>query len=134
MKIFIIILFPFLAWGNAEEDIKVKIDELLHFKPEEYSKKIDGYRKEFESYFSKRKAICFGEYSTNILDGDEAPVKKKLSRDEKKLCLDKMKKMQTDYVNGIFLARKRYLEYLHKKRVQNLIEAKDLALKNLNAY
>ena len=134
LLILILFLFPLLALGNTEENIKDKIDQLLHLKPEEYSKVIEEYRKGFESYFGKRKAICLGEFSSNILEADEAPLNNKLTKVEKRLCLDKMKKMQTEYINSIFLARKRYLEYLHKKRVQNLIEAKALALKDINAY
>lgn len=123
---------PMYAWGNTE--FQVQIDQLLHLRPEVFTKNIEGYRKNFESYFFKRKAICMGEFSANLLEEDELSLKKKLTKDERKLCLDKMKKMQREYTNGIFLARKRYLEYLHKKRIQNLIEAKELALKDLNAY
>jgi len=134
MKVITIIffLFPFYSFGNPQ--FKEKISDLLHLKPENYTREIDGYHKSIENYFAKRKAICLGEYSSNVLEVEDIPVKKKLSKEEKKLCFDKIKTMQRNYINNIFLARKRYLEFLHKKRVQNLIEAKNVALKDLNAY
>lgn len=132
MKILIILLLPVTLWGNTE--FKTQMDELLHLNAENFSNKIEGYRKNFDGLFAKKKAICTGKFSSNILEEGEASIKKKLTKDEKKLCMDNMKKMQREYINGKFLARKRYLEYLHKIRVQNLTEAKQLELKNLNAF
>ena len=58
--------------------------------------------------------------------------KKRLSKEEKALCLRELKSMQRDFIDNIFQARIKYLDFLHKSQVKELHQAKADLIKSLD--
>ncbi|MBL6989745.1 MAG: hypothetical protein ISR65_08200 [Bacteriovoracaceae bacterium] len=134
--------------------VSTKIDDELEIikqlPPSEYYQKIDSYRTSVEKYIEHKKRVCNGEFSTQILkdsrasDSDDdtdndtlekspTQTKHKLSAAERKLCFREMKTIQITFINNIFLARTKYLNYQHKLRLQKLEKEKDETIKNFRA-
>jgi hypothetical protein len=126
-----LVMTPILT--NARVNYEEKVMALLNLKPENYIKEIQGHRKALDTYLLKKSSLCKGEFSSLILGDEENSEKKKMTKAERKVCLGQVNKLRQQYINNLFLARKRYLEYLHKKRIQNLIEEKQKILKSLNS-
>jgi hypothetical protein len=113
------------------------LKELKVLPPENYFKDVDGYRDELEKYFDQKKRVCEGEFSTVILTGvpqendPNASKPVKLKPEERKLCFRELKALQLTFINNMYLARKRYLEYLHQKRLKELDQSREQAVKSL---
>lgn len=115
-------------------------DELNAIKtldPKVYFSKIDVYRSHLEKYIEHKKRVCDGEFSTIILsgkeEGDKSKPSRKLSKEERQLCFRELKALQITYINNMYVARKGYLDHLHQKRIQELQDSKDSAIKSLNS-
>ncbi|MCO4794420.1 MAG: hypothetical protein KC493_11940 [Bacteriovoracaceae bacterium] len=116
--------------------IQKEIEEVKDLPAENFFKNIDTYRLSIEKYFAHKKRVCNGEFSTIILmEGNKSSKSKvnKLSLEERKLCFREMKALQTTYINYMFLARKRYLDFLHERRIGELMEARKEAIDSLQA-
>lgn len=104
---------------------------------ESYFKEIDNYRSELEKYFDQKKRVCEGEFSTVILTGVPQEDKKntakpvKLKPEERKLCFRELKALQLTFINNMYQARKRYLTFLHDKRLEELDLSREKAVKSL---
>jgi hypothetical protein len=109
-----------------------EIGEIKKLTPDLFFKKIDSYRTSLEKYFFQKRKVCNGEFSTMILSeakvterADLPPSQaQKLSREERQLCFREMKALQIEYINNMFLARKKYLDYLHERRIAELLQAR----------
>lgn len=101
-----------------------------------YPQKILEFRKAFDLFIDMKKKVCKGEYSTIIFQ-DKLPSasepKKELSGDEKKNCTKELKLYQRDTILKLYQFRKAYLEYSHKKLMEELDLVKEQSLKNLDA-
>ncbi|MCF8058812.1 MAG: hypothetical protein K9K67_05930 [Bacteriovoracaceae bacterium] len=101
----------------------------------EYFKEIDNYRSDLEKYFDQKKRVCEGEFSTVILNGVSKNEKEnkplKLKPEERKLCFRELKALQLTFINNMYVARKRYLEYLHGQRIKELDISREQAVKSL---
>lgn len=124
--------------GNIFEYTKKvheQLNELRDISPADYFKNVDTYRTELEKYFDQKKRVCEGEFSTVILAGvsETSPNQKpvKLKPEERKLCFRELKALQLTFINNMFAARKRYLEFLHKERLSELDKAREKAVKTL---
>lgn len=116
--------------------IQKEIEEVRDLPADKFFKNIDNYRQSIEKYFEHKKRVCNGEFSTIILtEGVESKKAKvnKLSIEERKLCFREMKALQTTYINYMFLARKRYLDFLHERRIAELMEARKQAIDSLQS-
>jgi site-specific DNA-cytosine methylase len=116
--------------------IQKEIEEVKDLPADKFFKNIDRYRESIEKYFEHKKRVCNGEFSTIILtEGAESKTAKtnKLSVEERKLCFREMKALQTTYINYMFLARKRYLDFLHERRIAELMEARKEAIDSLQS-
>ena len=118
--------------------IQQELTLLEKLSPELYISKINFYRTSLEKYFEHKKRVCHGEFSTVVLTGNssvgsEKQSQLKLSKEERKLCFREMKALQVTFINNMFLARKRFLDYLHTKRLKELSEAREKAIASLQA-
>jgi len=116
--------------------IRQIIDEVKDLGTEMYVNKVDGYRQVIEKYIDHKKRVCNGEFSTIVLsdqgeDGGSNKAVARLSGEERKLCFREMKALQIAYINNMFVARKRYLDYLHVQRIDELTKARDQSIKIL---
>lgn len=106
---------------------------------ESYFKEIDNYRAELEKYFDQKKRVCEGEFSTVILTGvpqeenPNTPKPVKLKPEERKLCFRELKALQLTFINNMYQARKRYLEYLHQERLKELDASREQSVKSLQS-
>jgi len=115
--------------------VAADLEKLKALAPKDYFQKVDDFRTELEKYFDHKKRVCEGEFSTVILSGssenkqNKKPVK--LSREERKLCFRELKALQVTFINNMYSARKRYLGFLHAKRIEELEKARENSIKSL---
>ena len=119
------------------KEINESLVRLKSVKAEDYFKDIDTFRTDLEKYFDHKKRVCEGEFSTIILGKSDKNKlenhKVKLSKDERKLCFREIKALQVTFVNNMFIARKRHLEHLHTKRMDELSKAREASIKSLRS-
>ncbi|MBT7611343.1 MAG: hypothetical protein HN576_16405 [Bacteriovoracaceae bacterium] len=119
--------------------IIAEIGTIKNIEPDQFYKKIDSYRTSLEKYFLQKKKVCNGEFSTIILSEgkirSDITLKKarKLTREERGLCFREMKALQVEYINNMFLARKKYLDFLHERRISELLEAREVSINSLQS-
>ncbi|MCK5883148.1 MAG: hypothetical protein KAG61_05625 [Bacteriovoracaceae bacterium] len=137
---FIAIVLSFHTFGEDKNPpskaakLKETIDSLLQIGPNEYFSKIDSYLGKIDKYILHRKGICDGDFSIVILEensGEKVSKRRKLSRGERRLCLSELKNLRVLYVTNLFIARKKYLDYLHDVRIKQLIKIKEDVLKEI---
>jgi hypothetical protein len=140
-KILLLSIFTTLSFAqeqfNAFEysrGIYSKVKELSKLSPEEYVDRISQYREDVDKFISHKKGVCEGNFSTVILNQQgQEKSEYKLSQREQELCYRELKGLQLNYINNLFEAKKRYLNYLHEKRIVNLNKARETSLKQLQA-
>jgi hypothetical protein len=118
--------------------VKRELNELENLKAEDYFQKADTYREIIEKYLDHKRRVCSGEFSTVVISAQNSTisnegVKTSLSRDEKRLCYRELKAIQITFINNMYQARKKYLDYLHETRINELSKAREEAVKSLNA-
>ena len=114
--------------------IKDEVAKIKHIEPSAYFKEIDKYRTLIEKFIENKKMVCNGEFSTLVLsDSKITPFgdKRKLSKQERDLCLREISLIQAQFINNSFIAKRNFLDYLHRQRVNELIEAKEKMLSGL---
>lgn len=120
---------------EVSREIQSEVESLATLAPEKYFQTIDGIREKIEKYIDNKKRVCNGEFSTVIIQnsGEQSAPPHKLSREEKKLCFRELKAFQVTFINNMYLARKNYLDYLHKVRLEDLGKAREEAVKSVQA-
>ena len=119
--------------------IRDEIESIKELKPENFFKRVDTFRANLEKYFLQKKKVCNGEFSTFILSEgtvrSDLPANqaRKLSKEERQLCFREMKALQITYINNMFLARKKYLDFLHERRIAELMEAREKSIQSLQS-
>jgi hypothetical protein len=125
--------------ASYSKEIQDSLTRLRNLTAQKYYKDIDSFRTDLEKYFEHKKRVCDGEFSTVILSelkaqkGNRSKKKIKLSSDERKLCFRELKALQVTFVNNMYVARKRYLEYLHINRLKELTQAREDSIKSIRA-
>ena len=138
----VILLIALPVYGEVSpleysRNFKEQLDEVKDLAPEEFLQSIDSYRESLEKYIEHKKRVCNGEFSTIILgvEDNEKKLKKKkrnkLSREERTLCFRELKGFQVTLVNNVYVARKRFLNYLHQKRIEELEATRIKTIDNL---
>lgn len=142
----ILVLFFSSGVSSAQDDspqttfeytkrVHEKLERLKVLGAENFMKEVDEYRSTVEKYIEHKKRVCRGEFSIVVLEEGGSPSKKskknKLSKQERLLCFRELKALQMTLVNNMFIARKRFLEFLHEKRVSELENARIDVIKSL---
>lgn len=116
-----------------------ELEDIKKIEPDKYANSIDDFRTGLEKYIDHKKRVCEGEFSFIILNDRNADLtnpnnkrKNKLSKEEQALCFRELKALQITFINNMYVARKKYLDYLHGKRIGELQNTRDRALKDLN--
>lgn len=143
MKLVLLLTFV-LSFSAVAQDspleysrkFKQELDQVKDLEPEEFPKKIDTYRESLERYIQHKKRVCNGEFSTIVLGGVSTEAKprrkkNKLSREERTLCFRELKGFQITLVNNIYIARKRFLNFLHEKRLKELDKTRNSTIGRL---
>lgn len=120
---------------EVSREIQSDVEALAKLVPDKYFQTIDGVREKIEKYIDNKKRVCNGEFSTVIIQNsaEQSAPPHKLSRDEKRLCFRELKAFQVTFINNMYLARKNYLDYLHKERLEDLAKAREEAVKSVQA-
>jgi hypothetical protein len=114
------------------KEIHTKISELTNVQPSSYQVRVYELKSELEKFFSHKKKVCNGEFSSVILtDSLKEGVSNKLTKDEKELCFRELKALQTSFINNLFLARKNYLQWGHDKNLSDLNKEREKAILSL---
>jgi len=142
----IIVMACFNSFAQDENTVKIKdtkvieasIDSIGEMTAETYVNQVDLLRETIEKFLAAKKKVCLGEYAPYLLSSageGKLPLKTKLENKEKTQCFDELKKMHANYIENMYVARKRYLESSYKKRLEELARYRDQALQDIkNAY
>ncbi len=115
---------------TPDTGVKSKLDQIENLPPGEYFTKIDGLRVEIEQYIERKKRVCGGELSPIILqEGGVTPAPEKKG----KACFRELRDFQVSFVNHLFAAREKYLNYLHEKRLGQLAKSRQKILRELQS-
>jgi hypothetical protein len=101
------------------------IDELGSLKSKninELEEEISMFNKKVSYYILNRDKECKGEFSSVEINsnGSSEIVKRRLSKEERRLCLIELIYFRKKYVSEIFKIRKKLLKFEHKKQLVNL--------------
>lgn len=141
LKLFIPFILSASCFGQAAlstfeytRSMYKKVESISELKAEEFDLKINDIRAEIDRFIEHKKGVCQGDFSTVII-GDEVSKNNefKLNKSEQELCYRELKALQITYINNLFNARKKYLDYLHVERVKQLGAVREEALKQLQA-
>ena len=119
--------------------IQKSLNSLKDLSADDYFKKIDEYRAALEKHFDHKKRVCDGEFSTIVLknvkvtEGKVINKKVRLSKSERRLCFRELKALQVTFVNNMYVARKRYLNFLHQRRLKDLDESREATIQSLHS-
>jgi hypothetical protein len=120
---------------GTSKEINQLITTLVDIPASEYTLKIDTTREKLEKYIENKKRVCDGDFSTVVLNRVEkdSDSKKlvKLSKEEREICFRELKQVQEKFIDSLFLAKKKYMIYLHEQRLAELEDSKEKALKEL---
>jgi len=125
--------FADLGPQDATQKVRAEIEKLKTLAPQDFVATAEKLVPLIEKYIERKRRVCQGEFSTIVLSGQEAesgPVQK-LTPEEEKLCYQELKALEVGHVNNLFIARKRYLDYLHALRIEELVRDRDALLKEI---
>lgn len=99
-----------------------------------YEETIYELNDEVNNYSELRKKECLGEFSTLEInnEGESIGKKKKLSREEKKLCQIELINFRKKYIKNIYKIRRRHLLKNHKEQLKELDGLEAETLKELD--
>ncbi len=140
MKTILLLLLTIqMSWAQERsafeytKEIHVKINELSKVQPTSYQSRVYELKTELGKFFSFKKKVCNGEFSSVILsDSPSVTSSSKLSKEEKELCFRELKALQTSFINNLFLARKNYLQWGHDRNLKELNDEREKAILSLN--
>jgi len=115
-------------------EIHKKISMIKTVEASDYLSEVRELKKDLETFFSRKKKVCNGEFSSLILMGNDVKPDEsvdKLNKEERSLCFRELKALQTTFVNNLFLARKNYLQFIHEKNLLDLDTERAKAIKSL---
>ena len=114
------------------QEIHKKIEELKGLNPLSYQVRVYELKSDLENFFSHKKKVCNGEFSSVILtESLREGGNDKLTKEEKKLCFRELKALQTSFVNNLFIARRKYLNWGHEKNLSDLSAEREKAIFSL---
>ncbi|MCB9061327.1 MAG: hypothetical protein H6622_07385 [Halobacteriovoraceae bacterium] len=118
---------------NAPLQLKQSILELNSIDPKNYTNVVEEARTKITKYIEFKKRVCNGEFSVAVTNSPDllAQGRRKLNRAERKVCFKELEKFQVDFIESMYNARKSFLEFLHRERLEKLEESKAIALKKL---
>lgn len=140
-KFLFIYIIPILLFAqsidlNSKEQILERLNTLSSSEDEEYEKVIFSLNREVESYISMRQKECLGEFSILEIntesENSQVTQRKKLSKEEQKLCQVELINFRKKYVNIIFEIRKKHLVKKHSEQLQELDQYRQKNLSELD--
>lgn len=88
---------------------------------------------ELNEYFQEKRKQCSGEFKFVEFDeeGNKKEESKKLSREEKKVCLYELKKNQTLFIQELISSKKKFFKLRYKENVVELNKLKEKMIGDL---
>ena len=126
-----------IDYSRADSSVAIRklINEIPQMNSTLYPDKIASFRETFENYFEYKKGVCNGTFSTLIVDEKDGLKQNqsldKLSKDEKNLCVKDLKELHISFINNMFTWRKKYLDYVHGLRLEELKIIKQNAINEI---
>ena len=119
---------------KGKEYFYTKLEKLKTENTTTLLSKISQLNKEVLFYIKIKGEQCHGEFSSIEINsqGESEIVKRKLTKEEKKVCLIELIYFRKKYIKQIFKLRKKILTYNHKQEIHELELIKKQTLKNLD--
>lgn len=124
---------PKVSGEMSFEELENEVEVLGDLKAEAYFSKVEQLLSKIDKAIEFRHHVCVGDFSVDEAEDGKKDVAKrrKLSKSEQLQCARDLKELRLDYVNNLFSARKRYLDYLHEERIKKLTSIRDEALSEI---
>jgi hypothetical protein len=119
----------------SKESLDTKLEDLSKAEPTILEEGISNLTRDINYYIQSREKECKGEFSSIEINsnGESEVFKRKLSKEEKKLCLLELIYFRKKYVTEIFKLRKKVVLDNHKKQLEELNAIKHESLKALDS-
>lgn len=90
-------------------------------------------RDSVQLFIENKKKECLGEFASIIMNdaGEGELVKRKLTKEEKKLCLHDLKTFNAFYIGRLFDSKKEYLRKVYQRQMSAMEVAKDDLLEEM---
>jgi len=100
----------------------------------ELEEEISIFNRKISYYILNRDKECKGEFSSVEINskGSSEIVKRRLSKEERRLCLLELIYFRKKYVSEIFKIRKKLLKFEHKKQLINLDKIRVKSISSLD--
>lgn len=123
---------------QMEEKKKSLVAKLRDLRVNEFTSYINelkNLRDETQIFIDYKKKECLGEFASVVYNdlGESELVKRKLTKEEKKICLHDLKTFNAFYIGKVFDSKKDYLKKVFQKQIQSIEEAKDELLEDMES-
>ena len=118
----------FLPASKSDEIIK----SLKEVAPEQFPLKIKSIKKEFRHFLLSQKALCEGNFASIIFNkSEESELQnyKKLGKEEKKVCLQKLRERLQSFSEEVLNSQQKFMTYVYQKNQESLQKSRD-SIKN----
>lgn len=139
LKIILFMVFTTSIFAQSvsalrKDEILDNLSKLESSDEANYEETIYELNDEVNNYSELRKKECLGEFSTLEInnEGESIGKKKKLSREEKKLCQIELINFRKKYIKNIYKIRRRHLLKNHKEQLKELDGLEAETLKELD--
>lgn len=118
----------------TKESLIEKLGTLKTKEKSELEEEISSFNKKVSYYIQSRDKECKGEFSSVEINstGTSEIVKRKLSKEERRLCLLELIYFRKKYIAEIFIIRKKLLKFEHEKQLANLDKIKLKSITSLD--
>jgi hypothetical protein len=118
----------------TKESIQNELKDLGQLNEVQAEARIEALNSKLLQYFQLRDKECKGEFSSMEINekGESEIVKRRLSKDERKMCMMDLISFRKNYINEIFVIRKKIMLKNHQDQLQELDEIRKLSIKRMD--
>jgi hypothetical protein len=118
----------------TKESIQNELKDLGLLSEVDAEAKIEALNSKLLQYFQLRDKECKGEFSSMEINekGESEIVKRRLSKDERKMCMMDLISFRKNYINEIFVVRKKIMLKNHQDQLKELDEIRKLSIKRMD--
>lgn len=118
---------------ERKKDLVKKLKDLKVNDFKNYIEEMYLLRDSVQLFIENKKKECLGEFASIVMNdaGESELVKRKLTKEEKKLCLHDLKTFNAFYIGRLFDSKKEYLRKIYQRQMSAMEVAKDDLLEEM---
>lgn len=124
-----------LLESYSHADIEKKILDSNAQNIQAFPEEIFEIQKFLDRYFDLLKLKCAGDFTSFTIDekGEDAEVRTKLNKEERKVCYTELKAFKSKMITLIFQKKKEFIDSVHKVRIEELEKSKNKLIFNIDS-